>query len=84
MHRSRWKNGTGEVRKVSPPWLTEEQLNKIREFYAEAERRTRETGIEHNVDHVVPLGSPVICGLHVPWNLQVLTRVENSKKGTAF
>lgn len=66
--------------KATPPWLTKEMYKEIEKFYAEAVRLTEETGIMHHVDHVMPLKGKTSCGLHVPWNLQVLTRSENCSK----
>lgn len=68
------------VAERTPPWLTPEHLDEIYSFYVEAARLQFETGIVHHVDHIVPLRGRIVCGLHVPWNLQVLTRIDNLKK----
>ena len=43
-------------------------------------RVTAETGVPHEVDHVVPLQAVDVCGLHVPWNLSVETAEANRRK----
>lgn len=54
---------------------------EIAKFYASAARLTEETGIPHQVDHVIPLCGKLVSGLHVHNNLQVITAKENAKKG---
>lgn len=66
--------------KATPKWLTEEQHKQILAFYSEAKRLTIESGILYEVDHIIPLNGKTVCGLHVPWNLQILTKVDNIKK----
>jgi len=64
-----------------PSWAN---LDAIRAFYSEAIRLTRETGMRHEVDHIIPLQSPLVCGLHVETNLQILTSEANKKKRNHF
>ncbi len=67
--------------KATPVWLTENQHEEILAFYERANYLTSMTGITHEVDHIIPLQGKNVRGLHVPWNLQVLTQKENRKKG---
>jgi len=67
-------------REATPPWLTRKQKTEIRQIYQIAITMTKTTGEQYVVDHIVPLRSPDVCGLHVPWNLRVITQEENLKK----
>lgn len=89
-HKRRWskQNPDKERAKVmrrlarkkqaTPPWVDHAAINAI---YAEAVRLEKETGIKHHVDHIYPLTSSYLCGLHVAENLQILTYAENISKG---
>ena len=67
-------------RDATPPWVTQEQKQAMRKLYLEAQRLTKLTWERYVVDHKTPLISDVVCGLHVPWNLQVITQEENLVK----
>ena len=67
-------------REATPSWLSREQKAQIRELYKIAITMTKTTGEQYVVDHIVPLRSEVVCGLHVPWNLRVIPRQENLLK----
>lgn len=70
-----------EKKQRTPKWLTKTNYQQIDIFYAAAAALTKEFGISMEVDHIIPLNGKNVSGLHVPWNLQVITEKENSRKG---
>lgn len=63
-----------------PKWLTPEDKWLITQFYDVAKLRTKATGIEWEVDHILPLRGVEVSGLHVATNLQVIPKVINRAK----
>ena len=61
--------------KATPPWADQAAIAAI---YAKAAA----SGL--TVDHIIPLKHPAVCGLHVLWNLQLLSSSENSRKCNRF
>ena len=60
--------------KATPKWLTEEHHKQIAEIYATCPK-------DCDVDHVVPLRGKNVSGLHVPWNLEHMEKLDNMSKG---
>lgn len=67
-------------RDATPRWLTKKQKDAIKHLYIQAQSMTEITGERYVVDHIVPLINDEVCGLHVPWNLRVITQEENLVK----
>lgn len=63
------------LRSAIPKWADH---SKIKEVYEAAYFLSLE------VDHIVPLRSPLVCGLHVEHNLQLLTREANLAKSNRW
>jgi 5-methylcytosine-specific restriction endonuclease McrA len=67
-------------REATPRWLTKQERLQMRDLYVQARKLTELTRERYVVDHIVPLRGESVCGLHVPWNLRVITQEENLKK----
>ena len=67
-----------------PKWATTEDRDQIKKLYKKAYELEQETGIPHEVDHIIPLKGSKVSGLHVLANLQVLSRQENRAKSNKF
>ena len=66
---------------ATPSWLTNEQKSQMNSIYWLARLQQELTDEQYHVDHIVPLRGKTVCGLHVPWNLQVISAKENLNKG---
>lgn len=88
MQHQRQYNGLRKTNKVpmvvNGPKVAWRNLDKINAFYKEAKRLTEETGIPHEVDHIVPVHSRHVCGLHNEFNLRVIPGTQNRRKGNTF
>lgn len=59
------------VKRATPPWVNEAEIIAIYKAAAAL-------GVE--VDHIFPLRGKNSCGLHVPWNLQLMSKSDNRRK----
>lgn len=66
---------------ATPPWLTIDDLKQIEIEYSLAQWTSSVMNSVYHVDHIIPLQGKLVCGLHVPWNLQVIPAVTNISKG---
>lgn len=65
---------------ATPVWLTEDHLREIEAFYLLANDLQWLSESRLEVDHIIPLQGEQVCGLHVPWNLQILPQSLNVAK----
>jgi hypothetical protein len=79
----RAKKNLREIAKAqrTPTWLSPLDLWMMEEIYILSELRTRLTGVQCNVDHIIPLRGKKVSGLHVPSNLQIIPAKLNFVKG---
>jgi hypothetical protein len=81
VRQSGGKEVWAKYKRAKPPWVTWAECNV---FWDESARKTAETGIQHSVDHIVPLIHPLVCGLHAPANFRVCPLADNQRKSNKW
>jgi hypothetical protein len=66
----------GRLYHATPKWA---DMKKVRAVYRERDRR-RAAGEDVEVDHIVPLFHPLVCGLHNEFNIRVFPAGPNNAK----
>jgi hypothetical protein len=66
---------------ATPDWVDKRVLLAI---VKEARRRESRDGKLYAVDHIVPISHGLVCGLNVPWNLRIITRLENAQRSNRW
>lgn len=80
MNARRQRARNANMSAATPKWLSDEQVMKMNNMYWLAQDLKCVSGQVYHVDHIVPLKGKNVCGLHVPWNLQILPADLNCKK----
>lgn len=65
-------------------WFKDYYAEEVKAIYKFAETLRDFTGLKWDVDHIIPLQGKLVSGLHVPWNLEVILKVDNIRKSNKF
>lgn len=74
---AKWAERRSTKLRATPAWA---DLNAIKAIYEKCRQRREATGLPYEVDHIVPLVSPTVCGLHVEHNLRIILMQANRAK----
>ena len=67
-----------------PSWSNDDDIKAIKNIYARCKKINKLTGIEHHVDHVIPMQGDGISGLHHSTNLAIIPAALNLSKNNSW
>ena len=69
---------------ATPSWVDRFHEQKLVKLYRQRKNLNKITSQTWSVDHMVPLNSPLVCGLHWHSNLELMPRDVNNDKGNSY
>jgi hypothetical protein len=81
LKRKAYKNSRNRYYLLKNRSLNKSFVEEIKKIYEDCAQLCKVTGNKYEVDHIIPLKGENVCGLHVPWNLQIISQFENRSKG---
>ena len=70
-------NRRARLKNAMPKWVNKKDVEYI---YKKTVEKSLRYGKPYHVDHIIPLCGKYVSGLHVPWNLRIISAQENMKK----
>lgn len=70
------------IRYATPEWCDKRGVERLKLKVRSLNKASGFT--KYHVDHIVPLQGENVCGLHVPWNLQIITAEQNLRKSNKW
>lgn len=69
------------IKVATPSWINKKQLKEISNLHNLVKSIQWLSDEKLSIDHIVPINGKDVCGLHVPWNLQIIPLSQNVSKG---
>ena len=84
LYNEKYARRRAAKKQAIPAWFSIEDKNAFISLAEKCKELEEQTGEKYEIDHIIPLQSNTVCGLHCRANWQILTRQENRSKGNKY